>query len=72
MHEHTVKSGDTLSWIGQRFGVDWREIARVNDVETLTRSSRDGGSRSPRSVRIQEPAGSKAWAAADQVTALRR
>ena len=28
-----MKSGDTLSGIGQRFGVDWHEIARVNDVK---------------------------------------
>ena len=30
---YTVKAGDTLSGIGQRFGVDWREIARINDVD---------------------------------------
>nr|WP_244242529.1 LysM domain-containing protein [Nocardioides seonyuensis] len=28
-----MKSGDTLSEIGARFGVDWREIARVNNIE---------------------------------------
>ena len=28
-----MKSGDTLSEIGQRHGVDWREIARINNVE---------------------------------------
>ena len=31
--DYTVKAGDTLSGIGQRFGVDWREIARINDVD---------------------------------------
>ncbi len=29
---YTVKSGDTLSAIGQRFGVDWRDIAKVNKI----------------------------------------
>lgn len=28
-----MKSGDTLSEIGQRFGVDWHDIARVNNIE---------------------------------------
>ena len=28
-----MKSGDTLSEIGARFGVDWRDIARINHVE---------------------------------------
>ncbi|HNM97482.1 MAG TPA: LysM domain-containing protein, partial [Marmoricola sp.] len=30
---YVVKSGDTLSEIGARFGVDWRDIARINHVE---------------------------------------
>ncbi|MCC6830919.1 MAG: LysM peptidoglycan-binding domain-containing protein [Thermoleophilia bacterium] len=29
---YTVKSGDTLSAIGARFGVSWQEIARVNRI----------------------------------------
>ena len=31
--EYVVKSGDTLSEIGARFGVDWRDIARINHIE---------------------------------------
>jgi nucleoid-associated protein YgaU len=30
--EYTVVSGDTLSEIGARFGVDWHDIARINDI----------------------------------------
>lgn len=30
---YTVKSGDTLSEIAQSFGVDWREMARLNNLE---------------------------------------
>ena len=30
---YTVKSGDTLSAIGERHGVDWRDIARINNVD---------------------------------------
>ncbi len=31
--KYTVVSGDTLSEIGQRFGADWHEIARINKIE---------------------------------------
>lgn len=30
---YTVKTGDTLSEIGQRFGVSYMEIARLNDIK---------------------------------------
>jgi nucleoid-associated protein YgaU len=30
--EYTVVSGDTLSEIGARFGVDWHDIARINSI----------------------------------------
>lgn len=30
---YTVKSGDTLSEIGQEFGVDYMDIARLNDIK---------------------------------------
>lgn len=30
---YTVKSGDTLSEIGARFGVSYQEIARLNSIE---------------------------------------
>lgn len=30
---YTVKKGDTLSEIGQRFGVSWREIAKINHIK---------------------------------------
>lgn len=30
---HTVKSGDTLSAIGQRYGVSWQKIAKVNKIK---------------------------------------
>lgn len=30
---HTVKKGDTLSEIGEKYGVSWKEIAKVNDIE---------------------------------------
>ena len=33
MKTYTVKSGDTLSEIGAHFGVDWHDIARINDIE---------------------------------------
>lgn len=29
---YTVKPGDTLSAIGQRYGVDWRKIAKANKI----------------------------------------
>lgn len=29
---YTVKQGDTLSAIGERFGVDWRRIASINQI----------------------------------------
>jgi nucleoid-associated protein YgaU len=32
LKEYTVVSGDTLSEIGARFGVDWHDIARINDI----------------------------------------
>lgn len=31
--EYTVVKGDTLSEIGQRFGVKWRDIAALNDIK---------------------------------------
>ena len=30
---YTVRSGDTLSAIGQAHGVDWRDIAELNNLE---------------------------------------
>ena len=30
---YTVKSGDTLSAIGAKFGVSWQEIAKVNNID---------------------------------------
>jgi LysM repeat protein len=33
---HTVKAGDNLFRIGQAFGVDWREIARLNGIKDET------------------------------------
>lgn len=30
---YTVKSGDTLSEIAQSYGVDWREMAELNNLE---------------------------------------
>ena len=30
---HTVKKGEYLIKIGEQYGVDWREIAKVNGVE---------------------------------------
>ncbi|HUP99790.1 MAG TPA: LysM domain-containing protein [Aeromicrobium sp.] len=30
---YTVKSGDTLSEIAAQYGVDWHEMARLNDLE---------------------------------------
>jgi len=33
---HTVLSGDTLSSIGQRYGVDWRSIAQLNSLGSGT------------------------------------
>ena len=30
---YTVKSGDTLSEIGARHGVDYRVLARVNNID---------------------------------------
>ncbi|HHU39375.1 MAG TPA: LysM peptidoglycan-binding domain-containing protein [Propionibacterium sp.] len=33
LREYTVEKGDTLSAIGQKFGVKWREIADLNDVK---------------------------------------
>ena len=29
---YTVKRGDTLIAIGERFGVDWRRIASINEI----------------------------------------
>lgn len=29
---YTVKSGDTLSGIGQRLGLPWQEIAKLNNI----------------------------------------
>lgn len=31
--DYTVKSGDTLSEIAQANGADWRELARINNLE---------------------------------------
>ena len=33
LREYTVEKGDTLSAIGQKFGVKWRDIADLNDVK---------------------------------------
>ena len=33
LREYTVVKGDTLSAIGQRFGVKWRDIAELNDIK---------------------------------------
>lgn len=30
---YTVQAGDTLSGIGARYGVDWRELAKLNNIE---------------------------------------
>lgn len=30
---YTVQAGDTLSGIGARYGVDWRELAKLNGIE---------------------------------------
>ena len=30
---HKVRKGDTLSAIGQKYGVSWQEIARVNHIK---------------------------------------
>lgn len=30
---YTVVKGDTLSAIGKRFGVNWRDIAKLNDIK---------------------------------------
>lgn len=35
MIQYTVKSGDTLSKIGARYGVPWQEIARANHGRTV-------------------------------------
>ncbi len=32
LRTHKVVSGDTLSEIGQKFGVDWRDIAKLNNI----------------------------------------
>ena len=33
LREYTVVKGDTLSAIGKRFGVKWRDIAELNDIK---------------------------------------
>lgn len=33
LRTYTVKRGDTLSEIGQKFGVNWREIAKLNKLD---------------------------------------
>jgi LysM repeat protein len=33
--EYIVKKGDTLSKIGKQFGVDWREIATLNNIKNV-------------------------------------
>ncbi len=33
LREHTVVKGDTLSAIGKKYGVKWRDIAALNDVK---------------------------------------
>lgn len=33
LREYTVVKGDTLSGIGKKFGVKWRDIATLNDVK---------------------------------------
>ena len=30
---YTVKAGDTLSAIGKRFGVNWKDIASLNNIK---------------------------------------
>lgn len=32
-HSYTVKSGDTLSGIGQKLGVDWHNLASINGIK---------------------------------------
>jgi len=34
---YTVKRGDTLSAIGERFGIDWRRIASINQIANPNR-----------------------------------
>jgi LysM repeat protein len=34
---YTVKRGDTLSGIGNRFGVDWRRLASINEISNPNR-----------------------------------
>ena len=33
LREYTVVKGDTLSAIGKRFGVKWRDIAALNSIK---------------------------------------
>lgn len=37
LRTHTVKKGDTLSEIGQHYGVKWRDIAALNDIKNPDR-----------------------------------
>lgn len=37
LRTYTVEKGDTLSEIGQRFGVKWRDIAALNNIENPDR-----------------------------------
>lgn len=37
LRTYTVKKGDTLSEIGQQFGVKWREIAKLNNISNPDR-----------------------------------
>jgi LysM repeat protein len=64
---YTVRSGDTLSGIGARFGVDWHELAQVNHLsnpnlimpgQTLTISGSGGsGGSQPTSPGAPAPSG---------------
>ena len=33
LRTHKVKPGDTLSEIGEKYGVSWKAIAKLNDIE---------------------------------------
>ena len=31
--KHTVEPGDTLIYLGELYNIDWREIAKANDIK---------------------------------------